>query len=74
LSRIARKDFLADIAQQSGLDACTIPSVRQQNQIIPPTTLKLILTAVIGGVWLDSGKSIGITTAVMQNLRKVYLL
>jgi dsRNA-specific ribonuclease len=73
LGRIARNDFLADIAQQSGLDACTIPSVRQQNQITPPATLKLVLTAVIGGVWLDSEKSVEITTAVLQNLREVHL-
>jgi ribonuclease-3 len=74
LGRVARNDFLADIAQQSGLDACIVPSVRQQTQIIPPATLKLVLTAVIGGVWLDSGKSIAVTMDVMRNLRQVKLL
>jgi ribonuclease III len=74
LVRLASNEFLAGIAQQSGLDACIVPSVRQQNQIIPPATLKLVLTAVIGGVWLDSGKSIEITMEVMHNLRQVQLL
>ena|SRR5271163_1938352 len=74
LAQLARNDFLADIAQQSGLDACTTLCIRQEHQITPPATLKYTVTAVIGAVWLDSNRNFDSTVSVMQKLREAYLL
>ena len=33
-------------------------SQRQENIAAPPTTMKLVLSAVVGAVWLDAGLNI----------------
>jgi dsRNA-specific ribonuclease len=51
---ILTKEYLSDNAQQKGLHTCLSMSQRQENIAAPPTTMKLVLVALIGAVWLDS--------------------
>ena len=52
-------------------------SQRQENIAAPPTTMKLVLSAVMGAVWLDADLNInqGLNNVklVMQNLGSVCL-
>ncbi|KIW69729.1 hypothetical protein, variant [Phialophora macrospora] len=48
------KEYLSDAAQEKALHTCLAMSQRQENMAAPPTTMKLVLSAVLGAVWLDA--------------------
>ncbi|KIX98869.1 uncharacterized protein Z520_05330 [Fonsecaea multimorphosa CBS 102226] len=52
------KDYLSDAAQQKALHTCLSMSQRQENIAAPPTTMKLVLSAIVGAVWLDADENI----------------
>ena len=52
------KDYLSDAAQQKALHTCLSMSRRQENIAAPPTTMKLVLSAIMAAVWLDADLNI----------------
>jgi dsRNA-specific ribonuclease len=71
------KDYLSDAAKQRALHTCLSMSQRQENMAAPPVTMKLVLSAIVGAVWLDANMNInqGLekVKSVMQNLGSVCL-
>ncbi|MCJ1477247.1 hypothetical protein MMC13_005918 [Lambiella insularis] len=56
--KVLSKDYLSDAAQQKALHTCLSMSRRQENIAAPPTTMKLVLSAIVAAVWLDADLNI----------------
>jgi len=71
--QLLSKEYMGDAAQQKGLHTCLSMSQRQENIPAPPTTMKLVLTAVIGAVWFDRHDDEGFRNvqAVLRTLGSV---
>ncbi|MDI1493104.1 MAG: hypothetical protein OHK93_004891 [Ramalina farinacea] len=69
VSRVTGGSFLADIAQQTGLDVCIAVNNSQQGVVPSPTLLKSTVAALIGAVWRDSNRSYTVVEAVMTHLQ-----
>ncbi|EXJ91775.1 hypothetical protein A1O3_00325 [Capronia epimyces CBS 606.96] len=47
-------------------------SQRQENMAAPPTTMKLVMNAVIGAVWLDAGLNANEGLRTVKNMLQIF--
>lgn len=68
-NKLAGNEFLAQVARRTGLDNCVRYSERQISITeSPPQTLKLVTTAVVGAVWLDSDRDFHHIVHILEHL------
>lgn len=69
IEKLAKNEYLANIAKRRGLDTCIICCERQSDNNPSPKTLKLGVTALIAAIWLDSERDLDTVRRVMRQLR-----
>jgi len=69
LSKGADKDSLAEVARQTGIGTCINTNPSQYDEPISPAVLKTTVAALVGAVWIDSGRVTHLVQRVMLNMR-----
>ena len=68
LSRAGSKDHRLTVAKRWGIEMCIRFGPRQSSELPSPAVLSRTISAIVGALWLDSGKDINVVTQVIERL------